>query len=153
MSNAGNQKRNIVRFKVTRSDGSVEEYTEYNTITNDGFELSSRLLGAGLGDDRLSHIAIGSDNTPKSPSDTTLGNELQRESASVSLATTTVTNDTTQLQATFNFSSNTTVEETGVFNSATEGVLYARTVKGPISLGEGDNLQITWRIVNSEDTT
>ena len=149
-----NEKRNFsntVTFTVRDKNGDIKrQETTTNVITNSGLELSSRLLGEGLGGNRLSHIAVGSDGTPKTASDTSLGNEVSRDNASVSVETDTVTNDTAQFSTTFSFGSQTTIEETGLYDSATGGTLFAVTTKGPFNLDAQDSLQIVWQVRSTQ---
>lgn len=122
-----------------------------NVVVNDGLAAVTALLGDGLslsnGD--FGHIAIGTDSTAASSSDTSLGAEHARESATASQTTTNVTNDTLQLQNTFSISSSVTIEETGVFNAASGGTMFARQTTGSQTLQSGDSLQITWEITAS----
>ena len=132
------------------ADGNLKDYKEYhNLIVDDGLALSSQLLGEGLGGDRISHIAVGTDSTPPSSGQSALLSEEMRDEASVSLEETNVAGDTARFANTFNFASATNVRELGLFNAASNGVMFAR--KDVVhDMEAGENLQVQWDVVSSE---
>lgn len=115
-----------------------------NLITNDGLAgVASRINGAGA-EDAFTYIAIGTGTEAADVEDTTLGTETQREDATASRTTTTVTDDTARLVHTFNFSESADITESGVLNAETDGTLLARQVFSAIGVQDGDSIQITW---------
>lgn len=122
-----------------------------NLITNAGFALiAGRLNGSGA-PAAATYIALGTGVTAANVTDTTLQTEsatsgLSRANGSVSLVTTTVTNDTAQIVNTFSVTGTVAVTESGVLNAASSGTLLCRQVFAAINVINGDSLQITWKI-------
>lgn len=122
-----------------------------NLITNAGFALvAGRINGSGS-PAAATYIGVGTGTTAANVADTTLETEitdsgLERASASVSLVTTTVTNDTAQMVVTFTVTGTKAVTESGVLNAASTGTLLCRQVFSAINVVSGDSLQITWKI-------
>jgi len=143
-------------LEVVAYDGNGNvKYRErkHNVITNVGKADVAGLIG-GLVTSPFNYIAIGSSSAPPSASDTSLGSEVARKSASASRETTNVTNDTLVLVATFSsadgLSGTSDIVEAGVFNASTGGDMLARqTFSKPIPMDwdAGDAIQITWKIV------
>lgn len=122
-----------------------------NLITNAGLAgVASRIGGAGA-EAAFTYIVLGTGTTAAAVTDTTLVAEITtgggaRANATVSRITTTVTNDTSQLQYTFTFTSSFTITESGVLNATSAGVLLCRQVFSAINVVSTDQLQITWKI-------
>jgi len=106
------------------------EYWRKNIITNAGLAEVVRLVFSGLTGTKFGYIAIGTGTTAETASDTALVNEIKRKSATVTQTTTTITNDTALLEATFSSADGLTgtsaVSEAGVFNASSGGTLLAR---------------------------
>lgn len=118
-------------------------------ITNVGKEQDNKRLG-GLTANPFTYVAVGTGTTTPSATDTALVNEVMRVSATVSLITTTTTNDTLKLLATFNFTSSYTIGECGVFDASSGGNMYSRALISPTkSVANGDSLVIDYRIKRS----
>lgn len=122
-----------------------------NLITNAGFALSAgRLMGSGS-PAAATWIAVGTGTGAAAVTDTTLGTEtstsgLARVSGTVSLVTTTVTNDTAQVTNTFSVTGTVAVTESGVLNASSAGSLLCRQVFSAINVVNGDSLQVTWKV-------
>lgn len=111
--------------------------------------VASRINGAG-GEAAFTYIAIGTGTVAPVAGDTALGAEITtgggaRASATASRVTTGVTNDTAQLQYTFNFTASFAVTESGALNAASVGTLLARQTFSAINVANGDSLQVTWK--------
>lgn len=142
-----------VTMTVYDSMGNVKSVeTTSNIVVDTGLALGVQLLGATTGGDRLSHIAIGTNDTEPTATDTSLGDEIDRESASFSIETKDVNDDTLVATATFSFQSETTVRETGIFNASSGGTMFARTLKGPTTVEADDSIQIEWRITSQRNS-
>lgn len=122
-----------------------------NLITNAGFAGSAgRLMGSGS-PAAFTYIAVGTGTTAAAAGDTALQTEtstsgLGRTSGTVSLVTTTQTNDTAQVTNTFSVTGTVAVTESGVLNAASTGTLLCHQVFSAINVANGDSLQVTWKI-------
>jgi hypothetical protein len=116
------------------------------------------LLDTATSASHFDWIAIGSDSTAATTSNTVLGDQRIRAASTGTRVTTSATNDTAQLVYVFasgkpaglNGTSTGTqaIEESGVFNKATAGDLLCRQTFGALNIdwNGGDSLQITWKI-------
>jgi len=90
-----------------------------------------------------SYIAIGTDGTAESSTDSSLVSETARESATVSR-----TDKTVNLENTFtNLSAG--VEEAGLFSDSSGGTMFARTTFPVVNLETSDELTVSWDITVS----
>ena len=121
-----------------------------NLVVNAGKAgMASRANGAGA-EAVFTYIAMGTGVVAAAATDTALGTELAvsglgRANSTASRVTTTVTNDTAQLQNTFTVTGSVALTESGVLNAASVGTLLARQVFTAINVVNGDNLQVTWK--------
>lgn len=121
-------------------------------MANEGMAEVQNLNGNGLGGVRFEFMAVGTDSTSASASDSTLGAEitgsgLARESAgTIQLTTSSFTNDTVQFENVWNVTNNEGINEFGVFNdsSADSGELLLRQVFASVlNVRNGDTLTLT----------
>lgn len=122
-----------------------------NGTPNVAFAVFSGLVGNTGSQTAFTYLATGTSNTAFAASQTTLGAEitdsgLQRASATVSRVTTTQTNDTLQLVKTFTASGTKSVEEVGIFNASSGGVMGGRALTTTKSLVSGDSYTVTYKI-------
>lgn len=147
------------RFTITHrdADGNIKAQKDIdNTVTNAGLaEVASLILTDDPGTaTAFDYIAIGTGTTAADATDTTLETEIttgggSRAAGTGTLSTTTVTDDTAELEVTFSFTSSFAVTESGVFNAASAGTMLARQVFSAINVANGDSLTITWKITFS----
>lgn len=122
-----------------------------NLITSAGKAgLASRIGGSGA-EAAFTYLAVGTGATAANISDTALQAEitdsgLQRVNASVSRVTTSVTNDTSQLQNTFSVTGTKAVTECGILNAGASGTLLCRQVFSAVNVINGDSLQVTYKV-------
>jgi len=130
-----------------------------NLVVNAGkAAMASRCNGAGA-EAAFTSIGQGTGTTAPAATDTALQNGvtaagvadggvhvLPAASVTVSRVTTTVTNDTAQLQGTVAEAATIAITESGVFNADTGGTMLCRQTFAAINVVNGDNLQITWKI-------
>ena len=122
-----------------------------NLVTNAGFAgAAGRLMGSGA-PAAFTYIAVGTGTTAAAVTDTALQTEtttsgLARANGTVSLVTTTVTNDTAQVTNTFSVTGTVAVTESGVLNAASAGTLLTHQVFSAINVASGDSLQVTWKV-------
>lgn len=123
------------------------------SVHNLGFSEMAGLSGATGSKTAFTYLATGTGTTAVDVTDATLGTEitdsgLARAAATVSLVTTTVTDDTLQLAKTFSVSGTKTIGEVGIFNASSSGTMGARTVLSPTkSVSSGDSYTLTYKVV------
>lgn len=115
------------------------------------FAVISGLVGNTGTQTAFTYLATGTSSTPFSSGQTALGAEitdsgLQRAAATVSRVNTDNTNDTLQLVKTFTATGTKTVEEVGVFNASSSGVMGGRALTTSKSLVSGDSYTVTYQI-------
>lgn len=123
-----------------------------NVITNTWLAELANLSGNESSPVAFTYLANGSGNTAADATDTALWTEnttngSARAAATVTRETTTVTNDTLQLVKSWSLSGAVTVEEVGVFNAASSGIMLARQVTSSKTFGNGDTYQVTYQII------
>ena len=111
-----------------------------NMIVNTGLELAlTRLKDASL--NPVSHMAIGTSSTSESTTQTALGAETTRKSATITVNTSSYF---IQAQATFSSTEINGTQEIGVFNASSGGKMFARKVVSPaIQIPSGFNMTLT----------
>jgi hypothetical protein len=122
-----------------------------NLITNAGFALAAGRLNGSGSPAAATYIAVGTGTNTAAVTDTALQTEtatsgLSRANGTVSLVTTSVTNDTAQVTNTFSVTGSVAVTESGVLNAASTGTLLCRQVFSAINVVNGDSLAITWKV-------
>jgi len=133
------------------SNGNLKWKSDFtNTVTNVGKAQIALLIGDGTATP-FTFLALGTDTTPPSVSQTALGAEiadsgLQRATATVSRTDTTVTNDTVVFYHEFTASGSKTVQEVGIFNASSLGIMLGRALIGARILTSGDKLQVTYNV-------
>lgn len=121
----------------------VEELHDSNLITTAGLAQFGNIATNSGATTKFQYIAIGSDGTTPTTSDTALGSELTTGTLARKAATHGAIGATQTLKATFTAPSSTTVNETGVFDDASVGVMLNRYVFGsPISLETGSSIEV-----------
>lgn len=125
-----------------------------NKIVNAGLALAAGLLNGSGSPTTPIYIAVGTGTNAVAAADTTLQTEtstsgLSRATSTVSLVTTTVTNDTAQWLKSFSVSGSVAVTESGVLNAASVGTLLCRQTFSAVNVVNGDTLQITWKIAET----
>jgi len=138
-----------------KKDGSVKwEFKGYNKMTNASLAVISGLLGNTGTQVAFTYLAVGSGTTAEGNALTALTTEivnhgLGRAAATVARATTTQTNDTLRLTKTWTASggSTDTVQEIGIFNDATTGVMLARKLTGAKAVASGETLAATYDFI------
>lgn len=146
--------RGFMRTYIRGVDGKIRDDSGFieNTITNTGLAALAGLAGNVGSVAAFTYLAVGESNTAASASQTALVTEittsgLARSAATVTRSTTTQTNDTLQLDKTWTASGAKTVEEIGVFNDATTGIMLGRKVTGTKALAIGEDLVATYKII------
>jgi len=135
---------------VRDANGNIKETDEAtNLVVDDGLAAIAGNVIADVTQTEFDYLAIGTDNTSPTASDSALGVEDKRNDATGSLVTTNVTDDTGQLEASFSFSSSKTIEETGAFDSSSGGTMLSRSNGISVSVTDGDTLDLTFQLTIS----
>ena len=138
-----------LRLVLKGKDGKVkEDRTVKNLIVNDGLDfITARMIGTGQ--NVMSHMAVGTDNTAAAASQTDLAAILGSKVALDSYARSGSNNETIDYVCTFGAGVSTgAIVEAGIFNnaSAATGDMLARTVFATINKGASDSLILTWSV-------
>lgn len=151
--NENGHMRGKVAVRLWGRDGSLKEHREFkNTLTNTGFADSAWRLIHNTNAAAFDYIAVGTDNTAASSAQTALIAEIvdsglaRAQDASPARTTTTVTNDTSVLDVTYNITGTKAIYEYGLLNAASAGTMLARQVDAVLNVVNGETLQVTWNI-------
>jgi len=125
-----------------------------NLITNAGRALISGLINGSGTPAAATYVAVGTGTTAAAAGNTTLETEtaasgLTRAAGTVSLVTTTITNDTAQVTKTFAITGTVAVTEAGLLNASSNGTLLCRQVFSAVNVVNTDSLAITWKVQNT----
>jgi len=139
-----------------RKDGSIKWKTDTetdpkksNSITNTGMAQAAGLLLTDVGGTAFDYVGIGTGDTAADPTDTDLETPVKRKAGTGTQVTTTQTDDTAQIVATFSsadsLSGTDAIVEGGVFTAESNGVMLFRktfTAKS-VNWDDGDTLEVT----------
>ncbi len=122
-----------------------------NGVTNVGFALAAGRLNGSGAPAAPDYVAVGTGTTAFAAGNTTLETELAasgltRAQGTVSLVTTTQTNDTAQVLKSFTVTGSAAVTESGLLNASSNGTLLCRQTFSAINVVNGDTLQVTWKV-------
>jgi hypothetical protein len=142
-----------IKLECRDKEGNLKWTTGWikNGITNAGKAGVAGRVGNTGSIDPFTYLAVGTSSTAFAASQTALSaeittNGLERASATVSRVTTTVTDDTLQLTKTWTATATHLVEEIGVFNASSSGVMLARAVTGTETVLSTNDLIATYQI-------
>lgn len=143
-----------VKLLIIDKDGKIKYQTDWmnNIITNASLAVFSGLAGNTGSQTAFTYLAVGTSTTAVASSQTALQAEitdsgLARASATVSRVTTTQTNDTLQLVKSWSVTGTKTIEEIGVFNASSSGVMAGRKLTGSKAVENGDTVNATYQII------
>lgn len=134
-----------VRGKLSISiNGEVVREVDNLVVTTGKNFVASRIVGTAT--DVMSHMALGTGGTAAAAGDTALGAEVGRSS----LISASVVDNEVTYAATFGAGVGTgTIVEAGIFNAASAGDMFCRTVFSAIAKGASDSMTITWTVTVS----
>jgi hypothetical protein len=122
-----------------------DERSGTNVVVNVGVEMLCKFLAsaaAAATTNTFKYLALGTNSTAESSADTGLGTEISRHTGTVTY----VSNAVMQVVGTFAAGSGTgAIVEYGLYNSNTNGTLFARDTESVINKGAGDTLVVTSR--------
>lgn len=124
----------------------------HNKMTNASLAVISGLIGNTGSQTAFGYLALGSGTTAVSAAHTTLVTEfstigLSRTASTNSRTTTTQTNDTLALAATWNVTGSGSIEEIGIFNASSSGTMLARALTTTKAVINGNVVTATYSIV------
>lgn len=127
-------------IELTKGDGTKESIDLDNLVVSTGLNyVVNRLKENAV--TPMSHIGVGAGTATPESGDTTLGTQLGR----VGVTSITVVNNAITYAATFAPGVATgAITEAGIFNAATDGVMFSRTVFPVINKQAADTMSITW---------
>ena len=121
-----------------------------NLVVTAGKEWVAGRFKDGSIPDEMSHMALGSGSAAAAAGNTALGTELASSRIVLTTDGGTVSNATVQYDATWTSSHGAyAIEEAGIFNAASGGIMLARTVFAIINKGTDDTVTISWTITVS----
>ncbi len=139
-----------VTVRLLDRDGrALMEVSQANTIVDAGRTLIGQRLIGNPAAGPVSHLAVGTSNTPASPADTALGGEIN------SIPRAAITTQPLQpgiglrVGAQVTSPTSQSISEAGLFNAANHGagVMYNRvTFPTPVPIGPGLDLAFQWDI-------
>jgi hypothetical protein len=131
-----------VHVTLTNEHGEVVEQRAANLVVTTGKNFTASRM-VGVASDVMSHMALGSSSTAAAVGDTTLGTELGR----VALTAGTAANNVVTYTATFGTGVATGgVQEAGIFNASSAGILLCRVVFAVVNKGANDTMAVTWTV-------
>lgn len=143
------------RFKIELKDANGAVIKDYgwidNLITSVGKAGMAGLIGNTGSIAAFTYLALGTSSTAPAISDTTLGSEissngLSRSAATISRVTTAYSNDTLQLAFTWSVTGSSTIQEIGIFNAASVGIMLSHALTGSIAVSSGNQLSIVYQV-------
>jgi hypothetical protein len=114
-----------------------------NLVGNYGTALMATLLSGGA-NVQVNQIGLGTDATPETVTDTGLGAELYRKTASIALGTGADANKVTFESTWTAGAAAGTLREAGLFDDPAAGNLFSRTTFADLTIGPADTLIVTW---------
>lgn len=128
----------------------------HNKMTNASLAVISGLVGGTGSQTAFGYLGVGTSSTAVSAAHTALQGEivtngLERKASTNSRTTTTQTNDTLSLTATWTATGSSTIQEIGIFNAPSGGVMLARALTGTFAVTSGNVVigTYTWTAVGN----
>ena len=131
----------LTLLKFDKIGRCVEETRIENLVVNQGLEYTSKLL-SGVSSDAFKYIAIGTNSTAVTTSDTALTAEEDRVLAAALYEA----DFKAKLTGTFDFTGTVTIREAGIFDDASAGHMLAHVVFADKIFAAGESLAIVWTV-------
>jgi hypothetical protein len=138
-----------------RKDGSIKWITDTakenksHSMAKTGMAEVAGLILTDVGGTAFDYVGIGTSTAAESADHTDLQTPVKRKAGTGTRQTTTFTNDTAQLVATFSsadgLSGSSAIAEAGVFNASTAGTMLFRKIftAKTVNWNDGDTLEVT----------
>lgn len=138
-----------IDLKLPLITGMFGKIATYNTITNAGLAIIAGRISADTVAP-FTKLALGTGTTAAAATQTALVSEivdtgLARAGATITVETTTVTNDTTVLTYTWTATGTKAVTECGAFNHVSAGTMLGRQVFSAINMTTDMMLQVSYK--------
>jgi hypothetical protein len=139
-----------LEVKDKRGKVKAERHIKNLVVSAGSAGVASRINGSGA-EAAFTWIAIGTGVTAAAAGDTTCQTEITtgggaRANGTATRVTTDVTNDTAQVEVTYNFTASFAVTESCLLNASSAGTLLSRQVFSAINVANGDSLLIRWKL-------
>jgi hypothetical protein len=151
-----NQIDNMENIDTIKAKGTYNfKHYNINGVLKDEWNVDNLIVNAGLAGliacADFKYIALGTGTTAVAASQTALAAEitdsgLQRVEGTVTIITTTVTNDTKQITYTFTATGTKAIEEVGIFSAASAGTMLSRALTSTKTLVSGEKLVVTYKL-------
>lgn len=142
-----------VKLECYKKNGDLKWKTGwlYNTIANASPAVIIGLMGDVDAQTAFTYLAVGTSDAALDAAHTALQAEivdtgLARASATVTRETTTQTNDTLQLVHTWSATGTKAIEEVGIFNASSSGVMLGRKLTTTKTVNNGEQLIGTYQV-------
>jgi hypothetical protein len=144
--------KGVIEFRIRDKDGNIkDEWTVENLITSAG-KAQLALLAGDASATPFTYLELGISSTAVAVGQTALQSAivdsgLERAAATVSRVTTNVANDTLQLYKLWTATGSKTIEEIGIFNAASAGVMLGRALTTSKILVSEDSFEATYKVI------
>lgn len=138
--------RGEVLVRVIRQGQVVHEERTRNLVVNAGKNAVAGLFYGETGVNPFRYVAVGTGTTAPTVNDTALQSEITGSGLARTLATCSRTNNEVTLVASWNVTGSVTVSESGIFNAASGGTMFARVTFAGLPLVNGDYLELRWKV-------
>jgi hypothetical protein len=132
-------------LKYPKTDQAIFFDSIPNLVVDVGIAQAVKLLADNT-TDHFRYGAVGTSSTAPGVGQTALGAEVDRQLATFSQETTTITNDTGKWVTTHTApAGGWTLREYGLFTLNAAGIMFTRLTYGAITLDEANQLEFTYR--------
>lgn len=138
--------KGFIRVEKISPNGEIEVREAENTVCNLGKAQLAGLLLTDIGGTAFDYLALGTSNAAPNATQSALIAEVYRTTGAGTRFQTSVANDTAKLSSSFSITSSVTLQEMGILNSASSGVLLARATYSSVACSSGDTVNAVYNI-------
>lgn len=155
-TNIGVKVQGYARLVVHDKDGNLKTDTGWNknNFTNAGKAYCATKVGGVTSPAAMDYLAVGTSTQVEADTDTALIAEIvdsgleRAQDASPTVSTTTVTDDTLEINYSWSVTGTKAIEEIGVLNAAAAGTLIGRsTLAATVNVANGDTCNGLYKII------
>ena len=142
----GMQIKGTIEIRVERPDGSVLKVRQKNLVMYDwGLKkVASLLAGVAQGANMITHLAMGTDNTPPAEDQSILIGETIRDACVITQQADPEANKVEYKVVHALGAVTGTFEEAGLFDAGTGGNMFNRVIFAPFIVTSADTLTVVW---------